>query len=102
MKHQSAHRLSESQPLISRRIYLLCSAVLFVASLVLTACAAPAPAAAPATQPIVGQTAAPTAKYAGKKIVFINSYHEGYEWSDGVERGIHNVVDGTGAQVKFI
>ena len=102
MKRQPSNRMSKSQPIISRRIYLLGSVVLFVASLVLTACAAPAPAAAPTTQPTVGQTAAPAAKYAGKKIVFINSYHEGYEWSDGVEHGIHNVLDGTGAEVKFI
>ncbi len=102
MKRQPANRISKSQPIIGRRIYLLGSAVLFLVSLVLTACAAPAPAAAPTTQPTVGQTAVPAGKYAGKKIVFINSYHEGYEWSDGVERGIHNVLDGTGAEVKFI
>ncbi len=30
--------------------------------------------------------------YEGKKILFINSYHEGYEWSDGVTEGIKNVL----------
>lgn len=26
--------------------------------------------------------------YAGKKVLYINSYHAGYAWSDGIERGI--------------
>ena len=25
--------------------------------------------------------------YAGKKIFFINSYHDGYAWSDGIKKG---------------
>jgi ABC-type uncharacterized transport system substrate-binding protein len=88
--------------LFSRHNRLLFSVILFSASLVLTACAAATPAAAPTAQPTASQTTAPAANYAGKKIVFINSYHEGYEWSDGVERGLHNILDGTGAEVKFI
>jgi ABC-type uncharacterized transport system substrate-binding protein len=90
------------QQTVSSRAHLLFSVVLFIAGLVLTACTPATPAAAPTAQPTTSQTAVPAANYAGKKIVFINSYHEGYEWSDGVERGIHNVLDGTGAEVKFI
>lgn len=26
-----------------------------------------------------------------KKIVWVDSYHQGYDWSDGIERGIHHV-----------
>lgn len=29
-----------------------------------------------------------------KKILFINSYHAGYEWSDGVEQGLEQVLNG--------
>ena len=36
--------------------------------------------------------------YTGKRVLCINSYHEGYEWSDGIERGIHSVLDGTGVE----
>nr|MDJ0882488.1 hypothetical protein [Gammaproteobacteria bacterium] len=37
---------------------------------------------------------APTALMAdtAKKVLFINSYHEGYEWSDGVESGIEQTL----------
>lgn len=90
------------QHTVSRRTHLLFSVILFIAGLVLAACTPAAPAAAPSIQATINQTAAPVAKYAGKKVVFINSYHEGYEWSDGIEHGIHNVLDGTGVEVKFI
>lgn len=40
--------------------------------------------------------------YAGKKVLFVNSYHAGYEWSDGIETGIHSVLDETGVEVKTV
>jgi len=42
------------------------------------------------------------AKYSGKKIVFVNSNHQGYEWSDGILRGVKSVLDGTGVKLKVI
>jgi ABC-type uncharacterized transport system substrate-binding protein len=90
------------QHTVSSRTHFLFGVVLLIAGLVLTACTPTMPAAAPAAQSTTSQTSVPAANYAGKKIVFINSYHEGYEWSDGVEHGIHNVLDGTGVEVKFI
>ena len=36
----------------------------------------------------------------GKKVFYINSYHVGYTWSDGIEAGIQNVLKPTGAEVK--
>lgn len=41
------------------------------------------------------------AQLAGKKILFVNSYHEGYGWSDGVERGARQVLQAAGATVQF-
>jgi hypothetical protein len=41
------------------------------------------------------------AQLAGKKVLFVNSYHEGYEWSDGEERGAKTVLEAAGASVKF-
>jgi len=38
--------------------------------------------------------------YAGEKILFINSYHDGYAWSDGIEKGIHDVLNGSGVELK--
>ena len=40
--------------------------------------------------------------YAGKKILYVDSYHEGYEWSDGVTRGVESVLKNTGVELKII
>jgi hypothetical protein len=43
---------------------------------------------------------AATMKYKGKKVLFVNSYHDGYEWSDGEVQGAKNVFKGTGVEFK--
>ena len=40
--------------------------------------------------------------YQGKKILFVDSYHEGYGWSDGITNGIKTALDGSGAELKII
>ena len=40
--------------------------------------------------------------YDGKKVLFIDSYHEGYAWSDGITSGIQQTLEGTGAELKII
>lgn len=42
-----------------------------------------------------------TKTYEGKKILYIDSYHEGYEWSDGITKGIESVLDGTSVELKI-
>jgi ABC-type uncharacterized transport system substrate-binding protein len=42
------------------------------------------------------------AGYQGKKILFIDSYHEGYAWSDGIVEGFKVAVKGKGTDVKII
>jgi len=37
----------------------------------------------------------------GKKILFVNSYHQGYPWSDGEEAGVQQVLGGSGARLDF-
>ncbi len=37
----------------------------------------------------------------GKKILFIDSYHAGYAWSDGVTNGIETALAGSGAELKI-
>jgi ABC-type uncharacterized transport system substrate-binding protein len=37
----------------------------------------------------------------GKKILFVNSYHQGYAWSDGEEAGAEKAVTGSGARLDF-
>ena len=40
--------------------------------------------------------------YDGKKVLFIDSYHEGYAWSDGITRGIERGLKNSGVQLKII
>ena len=40
--------------------------------------------------------------YRGKKILFIDSYHEGYAWSDGITRGVQRGLKNSGVQLKII
>ncbi len=47
-------------------------------------------------------SAAPAhAQPAGKKVLFVNSYHEGYPWSDGEEKGAKMALQGSGAKLDF-
>jgi hypothetical protein len=41
------------------------------------------------------------AQGAGKKVLFVNSYHEGYEWSDGEEKGAKLVLEPAGVSLRF-
>ncbi len=41
------------------------------------------------------------AQGSGKKVVFVNSYHQGYEWSDGEEAGAKAVLEPAGVQLHF-
>ena len=38
----------------------------------------------------------------GKKILFIDSCHEGYAWSDGITQGVQNALKETSASLKII
>ncbi|MCB1868395.1 MAG: hypothetical protein KDI43_07655 [Gammaproteobacteria bacterium] len=38
----------------------------------------------------------------GKKILFIDSYHEGYPWSDGITTGVQQALNGSGTELKII
>lgn len=40
--------------------------------------------------------------YNGKKVLFVDSYHKGYAWSDGVRRGAEAILEGTGVNFKVI
>lgn len=37
----------------------------------------------------------------GKKILYVNSYHKGLPWSDGIESGIRDVLNKTGVEYKI-
>jgi ABC-type uncharacterized transport system substrate-binding protein len=50
---------------------------------------------------LVTTVAAPAAAQAGKKVLFVNSYHQGYEWSDGIEKGAQTALAGSGVELRF-
>ncbi|MCP4702744.1 MAG: hypothetical protein GY862_38670 [Gammaproteobacteria bacterium] len=39
--------------------------------------------------------------YAGGKILYIDSYHEGYPWSDDIAKGVKSVLDGKDVELKI-
>ena len=39
--------------------------------------------------------------FEGKRVLFIDSYHQGYSWSDGITRGIKEVINGTGIKLEI-
>ena len=41
-------------------------------------------------------------KYEGKKVLFIDSYHKGYAWSDGINKGVERGLKNSGVQLKVI
>jgi ABC-type uncharacterized transport system substrate-binding protein len=45
--------------------------------------------------------AAPALAQSGKKVLFVNSYHQGYEWSDGEEEGAAKVLKASGVQLEY-
>lgn len=80
------------------RPVLLMGVVVFVLGGLLMACSTAASAPAPSPD-AVSET---KVDYTGKKVLFVNSYHEGYEWSDGVEAGFQEALEGTGLELKFV
>jgi ABC-type uncharacterized transport system substrate-binding protein len=40
--------------------------------------------------------------YAGKKILHIDSYHTGFEWSDGIAQGIRDVLEKSEVDLKVV
>jgi ABC-type uncharacterized transport system substrate-binding protein len=41
-------------------------------------------------------------QYDGKKILYVDSYHEGYGWSDGITEGIESTFKGKGIELKIV
>jgi len=40
--------------------------------------------------------------YRGKRILYVNSYHKGYDWSDGEQRGAETVLAGSGIDLRIV
>lgn len=75
---------------------------ILILAILVTGCAPATPATDSVANAVPGQENNAGLDYAGKKVVFVDSYHQGYAWSDGIESGIHEVLDGTGVELKII
>ncbi len=75
--------------------------VLFLMLLV-TLAACQSSASVPTPEPEAEQVSDVAADFAGKRVLFVNSYHAGYEWSDDIEAGLKDVLEGTGAELKIV
>ncbi len=42
------------------------------------------------------------ASFQGKRILWVESYHEGFAWSDGIARGVEKILDGTGVELRVV
>ncbi len=47
-------------------------------------------------------SAAAASAQAGDKVLFVDSYHEGYAWSDGIVEGIEQGLAGSGVELRVI
>lgn len=41
-------------------------------------------------------------EFTGKKVLFIDSYHQGYPWSDGIQAGVERTLKDSGVDLKVI
>ena len=38
----------------------------------------------------------------GTRVLWVESYHEGFAWSDGIARGVRKILDGTGVELRVV
>lgn len=74
----------------------------FILVIIVTGCAPANSVTVPAPDAVSAKDDNSGPDYAGKKVVYVNSYHEGYPWSDGIEAGLHEVFEGKGVELKII
>jgi len=48
-----------------------------------------------------GKSSQSIAVHSGKRVLYVDSYHKGYEWSDGITNGIVSTLEGTGVELKI-
>lgn len=44
----------------------------------------------------------PAAETGGGRVLYVDSYHQGYEWSDGIGEGVRSVLDGQGVDLRVV
>ncbi len=54
------------------------------------------------TEPTAARATSAAPNFSGKKILWVDSYHQGYEWADAIQLGIEDALKGTGAELKIV
>lgn len=67
-------------------------------AMVLAACGQPGSAQSPTTEPATPSIEA----YAGKQVVWVDSYHAEYEWSMAIEAGLQAVFEDSGVEITVL
>lgn len=60
------------------------------------------PASAPMPQPAPVSDHRTTKSYQGKRVLEVDSYHEGFGWTASITRGVKTVLNGSGAELKVL
>lgn len=85
---------------MTKKIFTLMTLVVVIGMVLISCGTSSTTSPADETTPMQDDSSA--SEYAGKKILYVDSYHEGYAWSDGVTSGIHEILDDTGIELKII
>lgn len=83
-----------------KHILLLTLLLLIIGSTVIGC--SPATAAVPDNSETAATNSDQPQAYAGKKIMWIDSYHAEYEWSAAIEAGIRQALSGTGVELQVV
>lgn len=96
IKSQQIHNHLSSSRLSTKHLVGL-TLLFALASFLLISCAAPT-----ISEPAAETSTMEQADYADKKIVWVDSYHDGYAWSDGIEAGVQSSLENSGVDLKVV
>ena len=85
---------------LTRKTYLIISLVIILVTLMLSACS---PTPAVSTEPEAAEAVDETqSANAGKKIMYVDSYHADYEWSAAIEAGVRAALQESGVELEVV
>lgn len=93
--YQKHKHLLQSQ--LPAKHFVIMTLMFTLTSLLLISCTSPT-----TSEPAAETATIEQADYAGKKILWVDSYHEGYAWSDGIEDGVQSSLENSGVDLKIV
>lgn len=93
--HQDHNPILLSRLSAKRRVIII---FLFtLTTLLLMSCTSPN-----TSEPEANTSSTEQAEYAGKRILWVDSYHEEYAWSAGIEDGVQSGLENSGVDLKIV